>query len=479
MNELHYLSATRALEMFRSHELSPTELLRATLERVDRVEPVINAFTERLEDVALREAAESERRYLRGDPRPLEGLPVAAKEEQSIAGRESTDGTLLRPPVLAKTTAIALSRIRAAGGILHARTTTSEFCCMPAAHTHRWGTTRNPWNHSTSPGGSSGGSAASLAAGTAILATGSDIGGSLRTPASLTGTVAFKAPHGRIPVLAPAGQDRYFHHGPMARTVADVALLQRVMAGPDPRDSHSLIPAAPAAPLALESRGLRVALCASPGDFPVDSEVRENTLAAGAALTLAGVEVEQVEVGWVLEDIKHTLWAHFGTGLAKELLELDRERPGVITGYALDYARKGVENATRTDADTEARLTASMQTQLDRALEGFDALVLPTMGATGLAAGEDYVERPLMVEGRALEHFSDASLTPIFNVCSTHPVVALPSGWATNGVPTGVQVVTAHFADDTALRVASMIEAALDAGFYTRRTPPDPMGSRW
>ncbi len=208
MTELAYLSATEALHLFRTRQLSPRELMTAVIERAELVEPVVNAFAERLFDQALDAAAEAERLYRPGGrPRPLEGLPVAAKDEQPIAGHPVTDGTLLRAPYVATETAIAISRIQDAGGIVHACTTTSEFCCLPLSHTRRWGVTRNPWNLAAAAGGSSSGSAASLAAGTTTLATGSDIGGSLRAPASFTGVVAFKPPHGRNPILPPAGRD--------------------------------------------------------------------------------------------------------------------------------------------------------------------------------------------------------------------------------------------------------------------------------
>ncbi|MFE3177971.1 amidase [Amycolatopsis sp. NPDC059090] len=462
MTPLHYLSAGEALRLFRARELSPVELMRAVVERAGRVEPDVNAFAEEMFEQALRAAAVAEKRYAPGgEPRPLEGLPIAAKEEQPLAGHPVTDGTLLRPPRLARETAIGLGRIQAAGGILHARTTTSEFCCMPLSHTRRWGTTRNPWNLQTAAGGSSGGSGAALAAGTAFLATGSDIGGSLRAPASFTGVVGFKPPHGRNPVLPPAGLDTYYHHGPMARTVADCALLQNVMAGEDPRDPHSRLSAVS---LALgDVGGLRVACCPVPGDFPVDVEVAANTRAVGQALASAGAVVTEIEIDWTLDMVKQALWAHFGTGLAAEVLELDRRNPGVITPYCQAFARKGVENIV--DAETGHAVEAAIRERLDAVLGQFDALVVPTLGATEFAAGEDYLSAQVVVNGVALEHFSDASLTPAFNVCSDHPVLAVPSGWAGNGVPTGVQVVAGKHADSVAFRVGAAIEQAVGAGF--------------
>lgn len=472
MTDLHYLSATEALHLFRTRRLSPVELMEAVIERAESVEPAVNAFAEQRYDEALDAAARAETRYRRaGTPRALEGLPVAAKEELHLAGHLVTEGTLLRPPRTAQTTALILQRIRAAGGILHARTTTSEFTSMPMSHTRRWGVTRNPWNLETSAGGSSGGSAASLAAGTTTLATGTDIGGSLRAPASLNGVVAFKPPHGRNPILAPAGLDTYQHHGPMARTVADCALLQNVLAGWSAEDSHSL-PSTEAIPAGLGSvAGLRIAFTSSPGDFPVDPEVRANTRVTAEALRAAGAIVHEVQVPWRLEDIKRALWAHFGNGRSAEILELDRRDPGLITGYTLAFAHRGIAGAARVDTTTGRALEQAVQGQLDTVLDRYHALVLPTMGATSLAAGEDYLDSSLVVDGRELDHFSDASLTPVFNICSSHPVVAVPSGWASNHVPTGVQVVGRSRDDVTAFRVAAAIEAGVRAGFAGARTP--------
>jgi Asp-tRNA(Asn)/Glu-tRNA(Gln) amidotransferase A subunit family amidase len=472
MTSLHYLSATEALRLFRTRRLSPVELMRAVIERANQVEPEVNAFAERMFDEALGAATAAEKRYARGgNPRALEGLPVAAKEELPLAGHPATEGTLLRAPLPARRTSLMLHRVQAAGGILHARTTTSEFCCMPMGHTRRWGVTRNPWNLRTSPGGSSGGSAASLAAGTATLATGTDIGGSLRTPASFTGVVAFKPPHGRNPIHPPVGLDPYQHHGPMARTVADCVLLQNVTAGWSPEDPAALRASAriPAELTGVE--GMRIAFATSPGDFPVDPEVRANTRSAVVALSASGAVVDEVDIAWRLDDIKRALWAHFGTGKSTEILELHRQQPGLITPYTLDFALNGVAAAAQVNAATGHALELAVQKQLDRILDRYDALVLPTVGATCFGAGEDYVDTKLVVAGKELDHFSDASLTPAFNICSAHPVVAVPSGWASNEVPTGVQVVAGKWADVTAFRVAAAIESGVRAGLAGNRRP--------
>ena len=186
MSELNYLPAVEVLRRFRDKSLSPVEYLNALVERVEETEPFINAVAERLFDEARAGAKMAEDVYaLRpSEARTLEGLPVAAKAEHPIKGKLFTDGSLAFKDRIADVTHPIIERIIGAGGIIHLRTTTPEFSCAPFTHSNLWGVTRNPWNLGFSPGGSSGGSGASLAAGTAPLATGSDIGGSIRIPAS-------------------------------------------------------------------------------------------------------------------------------------------------------------------------------------------------------------------------------------------------------------------------------------------------------
>jgi len=286
MSEMMYLPATEVLRRFRERSFSPVEYLETLAARIEETEPLINAVAERLLDEALAAARQAETVYATHaeDARPLEGLPVAAKAEHPIAGRLFTDGSLAFAERIATVTHPIIERIQNAGGIIHVRTTTPEFSCAPFTHSKLWGVTRNPWNLTYSPGGSSGGSAASLAAGTTPLATGSDIGGSIRIPASFTGVVGFKPPYGRVPALAPYNLDAYCHDGPLARTVADCALLQNVIAGPHPLDVVSLRPAL-AIPTELGGvRGLRLAFAVNLGDWHVDPEVEANTRAVAQAL---------------------------------------------------------------------------------------------------------------------------------------------------------------------------------------------------
>src|SRR5215472_2301772 len=321
MNDLHYLSARRALTMFRSRELSPVELVSAVIDRAETVEPAINAFAETFYDEALQAAKAAEARYGGDGERalPLDGLPVAVKEEAPIAGHKNTLGSLAMRDVVAKRTAPFAQRIIDAGGIVHARTTTPEFCCAPVTWTKLWGVTRNPW---FSPGGSSGGSDAALAVGTATLATGSDIGGSIRIPSSFCGVVGFKPPYGRVPEVQPFNLDHYCHEGPIASTVADCALLENVIAGPHPSDVASIRPKLEI-PARLEAiAGLRIALSPDLGCYNVDADVAANTLAAADRLRDAGASVHEVSLPWDLDTIAKTVNIHFGMIFGASMKEL-------------------------------------------------------------------------------------------------------------------------------------------------------------
>ncbi|MGE0139413.1 MAG: amidase, partial [Ilumatobacteraceae bacterium] len=336
--DLAYLSATDALAMFRARTLSPVELLDALIGRIESVEPVINAVVDERLDEARIEAKASADRYAGGEARPLDGLPVAAKEEHPITGRSWTQGSHVYAQTVADLDHPVIERIHEAGGIVHVRTATPEFCCTGFCHSTMWGITRNPWATDWSPGGSSGGSGAALAAGYAPLATGSDIGGSIRIPSSLSGVVGFKPPFGRVPSLPPYNLDQFCHDGPMARTIADLALIENVLAGPHWRDVASLRfpPTVPQRPEGVA--GLRIALCLRLGEWPLAPEVEANTRRVADALEAAGAEVEEVELPWTLEAIWHAAQAHFAGIMGAGVAAVDAQHGDVLNDYTRAFA---------------------------------------------------------------------------------------------------------------------------------------------
>jgi aspartyl-tRNA(Asn)/glutamyl-tRNA(Gln) amidotransferase subunit A len=466
--DLSYLSATQALALFRTRELSPVELMRAIIDRAEQVEPVINAFAERLFDEALDQARDAEERYLgKGglEPRPLEGIPVATKEKHGIAGRSLTEGSLVNTGNVAAENAPLIDRILAAGGIIHARTTTPEFSLTYFTHTRLWGVTRNPWNTAFTPGGSSGGSAAALAAGTALLASGSDIAGSTRVPTAFTGTVGFKAPYGRIPGVAPLSADFYRGDGPLARTVDDCVAFANVLIGPDPRDHTSLRPRL-TLPTAYEpAAGMRLALCIRLGDYPVSAEIEANTRAAAAALADAGASVTEIELPWTHAEIMRAAEAHFSQIFGAIITEIARDHRDQLMPYTVAFADQVAEAAGRITFLDGLRIETRMQRQLAEAMAPFDALICPTTTVAGLPADDDLLGSGGTPNGGVLGNTATATMTVPFNMNNRCPVLSVPSGHVPSGhpgsgLPTGIQIVGHTYDDATVFRVGQALEQA-------------------
>ncbi|MEA2627817.1 MAG: amidase [Chloroflexota bacterium] len=447
MSDLHYLPAAEALRLFRTRKLSPVELTQALVDRAAKVEPSINAFAQTFFDEALASARKAEARYAKGgdSARPLEGLLVAVKEEAPITGHKNTLGSLPLRDVIADHTAVFVQRILDAGGIVHARTTTPEFCCAPITWSKLWGVSRNPWNTAFSPGGSSGGSAASLAAGSTTLATGSDIGGSIRIPASFCGVVGFKPPYGRVPETEIFNLDHYCHEGPLARTVSDTALLENVIAGPDASDVVSLRPKL-VIPDRLESiAGLRIAMSTDLGCYEVDEDVVANTRAAADRLREAGATIEEVSLPWELATINRAANIHFGMIFGPSIQDLYDKHGDEFTSYARRFVAEAAE-IPKEDFVKGLELEARIYAPLGQLLDKFDVLICPTFAVPALPAEYD--------SPNAL----DTLMTVPFNIASRCPVITVPSGLSRDGVPTGLSVVGKTYDDVTAFRVAAAHE---------------------
>jgi len=459
-DDLCYLPATEALRLFRAKALSPVELMEAVIARAETVEPTVNALCVRFFDEALAAAREAEASYMgRGDPpRALTGIPVGIKDEMPIAGQPWSMGSLIHKDDVAMETAVVAERILAAGGIVHARTTTPEFSCAGFTHSRIWGVTRNPWNPEIGVGGSSGGSGAALASGAATLATGSDIGGSIRLPASFNGVVGFKPPFGRVPEDPPFNRDQYCHEGPLARTVADCALFENVIAGPDPRDLSCVAPKLEIPETLDGVEGLRVALAATPGDWPIDADVVAGTRAAGEALREAGALVEEVELPVARHDVYLAANIHFGAIFGAYIGAEVEAHGELMTPYALKVAKDTTTALERYGFSHGLELEDRVLAALGAVLADHQLLVLPTVTTRGLAAGDDYVDHGPVVDGVELEDHFFVFLTPLFNIASRCPVLNVPSGFADNGVPTGLQIAGRPYDDVTVFRVGAALE---------------------
>ena len=295
-----------------------------------------------------------------------------------------------------------------------------------------------------------------MAAGSTTLATGSDIGGSIRIPASFCGVVGFKPPYGRVPEVEIFNLDHYCHEGPLARTVADCALLQNAIAGPDPSDVVSLRPKL-VIPDTLEPvAGMRVALSIDLGCYEVDEDVVANTRAAADRLIDAGVTVEEVSLPWELAQINRAARIHYGMIFGPSVQELYEQHGDEFTSYA----RRLVEESSEIPKSAFVEgleLEAGIYAPLGALLDGFDALICPTFAVPALPAEYDPGD-VLEVNGKPTGDWLDVLMTVPFNIASRCPVISVPSGRSRDGVPTGLSVVGKTYDDVTAFRIAAAHE---------------------
>ena len=457
--ELCYLPATEALRLFRTHKLSPVELLEAQIKRADQVEPIINAFTDTFYDDALKKAKAAEKRYMapQGRIRKLEGLTVAVKDEMEVKGQRNTQGSLTLKDYIATSTDPAVERLLRAGAIIHARTTTPEFSCAWITHTRLHGTTSTPWDPKYTSSGSSGGSAASLAAGTSSLATGSDIGGSIRGPAAACGVVGYKPPYGRVPQSPPFNLDWYCHVGPLARTVADCALMQNVMSGIHPKDITTLRQKVSLPYDYPGIEGWRIAFSLDVGNGVVAQEVEDATHRTMKVLEGLGARVEEVELGWGPE-VKDAARSYLDHLFGRMLARAYEESPDLLCDYTKYYAQRagtcGQEKFFWT-----YEICGRMYETMGPLLNKFDAFICPTFVTHEIRADQMPWET-MSIRGRTIDTDYDCSLMPPFNMLSRLPVLAIPAGMAPNGLPVGIQVVARSYDDKRVFQLAAALENA-------------------
>ena len=460
--ELCYMSASEALAAFKSRKLSPVELMSALIARAEQVEPKINAFPMKHFERAMQEAKKAEARYMKTDGRvrTLEGIACAIKDETTIKGWRTTFGSLIYKDNVDEYTAPPAERIIKAGAIIHARSAAPEFSCAPYTHSRLWGITRTPWNLDYSPGGSSGGAGASLAAGSTTIANGSDIGGSIRIPATMSGVVGFKPPYGRNPSESPFNLDHYCHAGPMARTVADCALFQNVLSGPHPGDVVSIRPKL-RIPLKLEGdlKGWRVAFSPSLANYDIEPDVARNTAAAAEVFRSLGATVEEVDIGWSHEEVVKGCAGHFGTIFGPWIAAIAAEHRDLLTPYARAFADSS-RGVTSADYLASLEIEGRMYAKLGKLFQRYRLLLCPTLPVPSVKAGEDYVDTPLVINGKAQPRIEHWLMTICFNMMSRCPVMSVPSGFAATGVPTGLSIVGRTYDDVSVFRAAAAFERA-------------------
>jgi len=450
------LPAVELARRIAGRELSPVEVSETALARIEAAQPVLNAFCFVYPEEALAAARAAEKAVAAGEPLgPLHGVPIAIKDFTPTKGKTTTRGSCAFEHWVPDYDALIVRRLRAAGAIMVGKTTTPEFAYSSFTENPLWGITRNPWDPSRTPGGSSGGAGAAVASGCVPLAEGSDMGGSVRIPAALCGVVGLKPSLGRIPMdILPTVFDSISHFGPLARTVADAALFLGVTQGPDDCDIQSLVPALEVpVPPPGRIEGLRLALSPDLGFYAVDAEVAANTRAAADALANAGAEVEEVELTWTREQVD--AWtAYWGVYLAaafEHVLPEHRARmdPGVV---ALIEAGQAMGAVAFKQLET---VRTRQWHELARLFRRFDALICPTMARPAPPVGmsdDDFTGED--AQGR----YCGLDMTSLFNNVSQCPALSVPSGFTGDGLPTGLQIVGRRFDDLTVLDVGAALE---------------------
>ncbi|WP_170326516.1 amidase [Ruegeria arenilitoris] len=471
--DLCYMSATEALAAFRMGRLKPSTLLQALIERIEQVNPVINALADTYFDEARQQALAADAAYEDGSAKgALLGVPVLVKDAQRVKGKRTTHGSLLHMDAAPdEMSDPMIERLQDAGAIILARTTVPEFCISGVCRSLAWGDTVNPFNPDYGTGGSSGGSGAGLAAGFAPIATGTDIGGSIRIPASCCGVVGFKPPHGRNPDGPPANFDRYNHCGPLARSIADLALVQDVVSGAHPRDHDSLRETVVLSREPGRLDGVKIAFSMDLGYCPVDPEVRRNTLTALEHFRALGAEITDVDVPWTRTcDAAATHWYNTMHYL-RQASWAAKTHADQLNDYTL-AAAKGVEATTLDDVSRSWETQHDMYQFFGALMERFDLFLCPTTTIPAVTADHDATARDFEIDGVQVDPEYGWILTHHFNMLHHCPVLAVPSGFATTGVPTGLQIVGRTFDDPTVFRAALAYEAQVGGWFRTPKTRP-------
>ncbi len=456
-----YMSAVEAGRRFRDRSLSPVELLEAVIARCQAIAETVNPFGDLYFERARERAAAAEALFAKapGEAGPLAGIPLAVKDSSRVAGQRYASGSLLFRDRVAAESDPDIARLLAAGANLFARTAMPEFGWLYTTQSRIWGVTHNPWRHGVSPGGSSGGSAAALAAGATTLATGGDSTGSIRQPASQCGVVGYQAPFGRIPIVGESSFHYYLHHGPMARYVADAALMANIMSGPDPRDHNSLpervvIPGRP-----RSAAGLKVAASIDLGCYLVADDVARETGAALDALRDAGATVEEVPFDDAGQALKEAVRLGHGGQEALFAPELNAilARHGDLVS---DYVPQLVETANAFGpADLARSLRVAGALWADRLgplFERYDAFVTPTVACPEMPA-TGWQKDTFPVAGERLTD-TQTAMTVLWNMFGRCPVLAVPSGMSDGGLPTGIQIAGRPLDDATVFRLGAALQ---------------------
>ena len=465
-NELCTMDAVTMAAEIRARRLSPVEVTQAVLERMERLEPTLHAYCTPTPELAMETARRVEAAIVGGQQvGPLAGVPVAVKDLICTRGIRTVSGSRAYEDFVPDEDDVVVERLKAADAVILGKTNVPEFGYSGVGHNPVFPATRNPWNTELTPGGSSAGSGAAVAAGMGPLALGSDGGGSIRIPSSFCGLYGLKASMGRVP-LYPGTKDERLpgvsswesleHIGPMTRTVADSALLMSVIAGPDPRDRLS-VPAGDVDWTRCTEggiQGLRVAYSADWGYAAVDARVRAVVDDAVEAFERdLGCTVERVDPSW--PHPYEAFWAIVANESDLRGLRAMVDRIGAdnMTPHVVDFIRTEWTAEQFTDA---LMVRKAVQNGMWRLMQDHDLLLTPTLAVPPFEVG---IQGPEVIDGRSVEPFEWLHFTYPLNFTG-QPAASVPAGWTDDGLPVGLQIIGRHLDDSTVLRASAALEAA-------------------
>ncbi len=471
MNDLMFSSALELAELVRDGKLSARELVEASLRRVDELEPRINAFTHVAHDEALHAAAQ----IGPGDPRPFAGVPIAIKDNRMVAGMPLTNCSDLFGDFVPSQDAFLTRRIREAGFVIVGKTALPEMGILPTTESRRFGPTRNPWSQDRTPGGSSGGSAAAVAAGMVPIAHGNDGGGSMRIPASCCGLVGLKPARGRVSVGPVAGQSFLTEDGVLTRTVADTAAALDVIAGYELGDATWAPP--PGGPYAdaaaAQPNGLKIGVALnSPLEGATLDPVCERAARDGAALLeRLGHDVEEITPPWSGLDLLPDFTRAFGPLVSMATLiggRIAGREPTEADVEPLTWEiwKNAREHDTLSYLSAQGRLE-SVARSIVAFLAPYDAVLTPALAQRPVAINE--------IHGRGPDPWGNyrrsgyfTPYTAIVNITGL-PAIALPLFHGDDGLPTAVQLIGRPAREEALLSLGAQLEQAQP---WADRRPP-------
>src|SRR6202171_3283768 len=463
----HYQDATTLAALIATKQVSSREVVQAHLDRIAAVNPKINAIVTLLAEDALRGADAADKAVARGaELGRLHGVPVSIKDSLDTAGIPTQRGTKLFAGFIPDADATAVARFKAAGAIPIAKTNLPEFSGWTETDNLVTGRTNNPWNLDRTPGGSSGGESAAIAAGMSPIGIGSDVAISVRGPAAFTGIAALKATHGRIPYTGhfPAVISKWWHVGPMARTVRDVSLGYSVLKGPDGADGYAVHTRdIDSATTRIAGQTVRVGWVSDDAFAPVDPEITAAVAAAAAQLADLGCEVEQVGVPFLKQaDGLQTLQTFVYGELAPSInaLAAGREDQLFPTGAAI----VAMQDPTFTQVLAARAKLETLRSAFAGYFQHHEVLLCPVTPVTATPHG--LLE--LVVDGVTVSwtHVMDA--TSPFNLTGL-PALSVPYGFSSEELPIGIQLVSKWFNESTILRLGALLERK--GGLGDRRPP--------